>query len=185
MSSEVDELTNQIESMSKELELLSATEEVKRYNLLRYKKGYLIEKRDSLYKEMKIKQFETCNHIWISNKDYGKYCIKCNLNTMYNYLEFINYDSLDMHNKIVLGYFQNAEDMETLNRGTYLNYDGDIVFLTNVYKRIKKAHPNAKDHIILNYLNAALYNMNNKSNNPKRVESRIKRLSLDKKMKEE
>lgn len=184
MNNEVNEITKQIKIMSEELELLSATEEVKRYNLLRYKRKDLIEQRDKLYKEIKIKEFETCNHIWINNKDNGKYCIKCNLNTIYNYLEFINYDSLDKNSKVVLGYLSETS-MESLNRGTYLNYDGDKDFLTNVYKRIKEAHPNAKDYILLNYLNAALYNMDNKSNSPKRVESRIKRLMLNKKTKEE
>ena len=69
---------------------LRENELVKRYIDLFFENEKLAVKKGNLYRELKLKEYDTCNHIWIISKkefdvfegrsfrSYG--CVKCGLN---------------------------------------------------------------------------------------------------------
>ena len=159
MKEELEELDSKIDIIRQELDILNNNDVINWYNKLRYKYEDLITLRKEIYKKVKIEEFSNCNHIWVNNELNSRYCIKCHLNTIYNYLELMNNDNLNEEEKIVFDYL-NTLGIDSLKKGVYLDIDKDKAL--NLYKLINLIYPDASDEIILKYLNMSIYEYDEK-----------------------
>lgn len=85
----------------------------------------------------------------------------------YFYQNLLIKKNLEEYNKKVLTFYKKRwfeSDISELDYG--------------IYQGILKAHPNISDKLLLQYLNAAIYNIGNKKSSNRLKQSRIKRLAL-------
>ena len=156
MSKELDKINFQLDIIRNELNQLGKSEAVRRYNKLKFEYHELQAFRNEIYEKEKQKEFSTCNHIWVNGGMNSKYCLKCGLNTIYDNLEYINYDSLNLEERIVFNYLKDSDNRVTLDRGTTLDYDVDNIIVYEKYHELKSEHPDERDSIILRRLKEAI-----------------------------
>ena len=166
MSKELERLNFQVEIIRDELNKLSSSDVIKRYNRLKFELHELLAQRNVLLEKEKHEEFSKCNHIWIKGEFNSKYCLKCGLNTMYNGMEFINYDTLNLEEKIIVNCLSKEGISESLNRGTTLDYNVDNMIIYDKYHELKEEWPQKNDDVILYMLKEEL----------KKIETDTKRL---------
>ena len=154
MSNKLDTMDNKIYYMQEELNDLSCNEMIIKYNRLKFELHELTLIRNELFKNEKMYDYSSCDHIWVNNKN-GKCCIKCGLNTMYSSLEFIDYDFLGLEEKVMVDFLAIA-DKDSLNTGIIINSDKDIEVIKSIYNELVFKYPNESDDVIIGYLNEML-----------------------------
>ena len=146
----------------------------------------LASQRDYLYSQIKTKEYESCNHIWIriphDNGVFEDYnccgCIKCGLDErVFNAIGGIgtdNYDQLTLDQQIIYDHMKNRFS----RGGTFLGIDCDFDLAKAIYSKVKEAHPDIDDKTAIKYLKSAFYNIVENKVSDERKENRAKRLSL-------
>ena len=156
MSKELNDINLKLDSVRIELNRLSRSEVIKKYNKLKYEYHELQLQRNELYKKEKYQEFSSCNHIWICCGNKSKYCIKCGLNTIYKDNEYINFDLLNLEERIIYNYLLDLTDKEVLLKGVNFEYDMDNMIIYEKYQELKEKYPDKSDRIILKYLKESL-----------------------------
>ncbi len=168
-----------------EMKTLEKNEILKRYFDLKEKNEILSNDQFSLFRDIKMEEYATCNHILVYSKiDYDRYegrsyescgCIKCGLdNSVLNESR----DCLSGTQKIMYDYL----------RKNYLssNFGGiqteilcDIDLAQAIYTKIKNVYPDISDEKAINFFKYALKNIRDVKVSDERKVNRAKRLELD------
>ena len=184
---EYEKVTLERECVAEKINALSQDEKIKEYFSLCKLNEELANKQKDLYKSMKVSEYSSCNHIWVtilhdsdsaegrSYKYHG--CIKCGLNEMPFYLmEWCRTpDELKLDDRIMYDLLKNQLSLKGTN--TYLFCD--LKLAKAIYSKIKEAHPDISDETAVKYLRVALYFMRNVKVTDERKVNRAKRLSLN------
>ena len=142
--------------------------------------------QEKLYKQVKVEEYSSCNHIWVSAlQDYDGFegrslnyygCIKCGLDgrvlLMKRYPRLIH---LTSDQKIMYDFMIGGN---VYNKGINTNMLCNLNLAKAIYSRIKEVHPDIDDETVVKYLKVALYNIRDNKVSEERKESRAKRLSL-------
>lgn len=174
--------------IKEEINKLETNRIIKRYFYLRAENDELTYEEEKIYKELKIQEYSTCNHIWIKTlcdpdideedlKDSYCGCIKCGLNEKAFYMiKWYDYrpDDLELDDRIMYDFFRN----HYVNHEIYDNLFCNLDLAKAIYLKIKEAHPGINDETAIKYLHAALHFIRDIRVSDERKVSRAKRLSL-------
>lgn len=179
-----DELSKKEQKVIDEIKLLQSKGIVKRYLGLIEENEEIQEKLEYLYRDLKVVEYATCDHVLITSKtDYDEYegrthkwcgCIKCGLDTS---VLRSNSDYLSSNEHIMYSYLRKNVPSQELN-GINTNITCDINLAQRIYSRIKEVYPEIDDETAIYFLKSALENIRNIKVNDERKVSRAKRLSL-------
>lgn len=160
---------------------------IKTYFRLCSQNNQLAEQQKELYKQVKVEEYSSCNHIWVTTlHDYDSFegrsynycgCVKCGLDqrvfhSMENChkLDYLTLDQQIMYNFMHGGYYKSGIDTKVLC---------DLDLAKAIYAKIKEAHPDIDDEMARKYFEIALDNIRNIKVTDKRKNNRAKRLSLN------
>ena len=155
----------------KEIKTLENDKTVKKYFRLKAKVERLNAKRERVYKQMKIEEYDTCNHLFVGNNG-NSYCLNCGLDT-----SVLDSDGkfFDVDYKIMYDYLW-SKDVDTSDE-----IECDIDLAKAIYKKIKENNPGIDDVLLMKYFENALNDIRNIEVNEERQKNRAKRLSLNSK----
>lgn len=168
-----------------EMEKLEESEILKRYFYLKKKNESLYNEQLILFKNMKMKEYETCHHILIYSKmDYDRYegrtyascgCIKCGLdNSVLNKSR----DCLIGTQRIMYDYLKkNYLSCDFGGIQTSILCDMDLA--QAIYRKIKNTYPSIDDEKAVQFFKYALKNIRSSKVSDERKANRAKRLSLN------
>ena len=171
------------EQMLLQLSVLEKTEEVKKYLLLKDKSASLFFECQELIKRIKLEEFESCNHIWITtnemvDKNKGRSCrflgcIKCGLDQdVINKLNTIHF--LPYEEQLMCTFMENSKYITGI-----VSFEScDLSLARAIYSKIKEKNPDIDDETACKYFEIALNNMRDKRVNDEKRKSITKRLSL-------
>ena len=172
---------NQILSERKEIiEQINDLEEdetVKKYIELHSKNKELETQQKDLYKQIKVGEYSSCNHIWVhvlhdydslEGRSYDYHgCIKCGLDNSVLFLKqnygsanFLAFDQRIMYDYITSDY--------PYNSGISADLSCDFDLAKAYYAKIKEIHPDADDETIVKYLRVAVLAGNVKENDERK-----------------
>lgn len=181
---------NQVVSERKDIidkiNVLSENETVKEYFSLRQQNDELAREQNNLYKQIKVGEYSSCNHIWVNTlHDYDSWegrsynyhgCVKCGLDKRVFHLmeSYHSPDWLTLDQRIMYDFMRNR----SYGSGIDTNLLCDLDLARAVYAKIKEVHPDIDDETAVKYLKVALHNIRDTKVSDERKESRAKRLSL-------
>ena len=178
LKAKYDQITSEREEILKQ---------IKKYFKLCSENEELSKLQEKLYKQMKVEEYSSCNHIWVNDfhdydgwegrsKDYCG-CIKCGLDSKVFYLmdRHNNYKLLTLDQAIMYDFLR---DENAHKNGIQTNIFCDLALAKAIYSRIKTAHPDIDDETAIKYFNVAINDIRNKEVSDERKASRAKRLLL-------
>lgn len=181
---------NQVVSERKDIidkiNVLAENETVKEYFSLRQQNDELAREQNNLYKQIKVGEYSSCNHIWVNTlHDYDSWegrsynyhgCVKCGLDKRVFHLmeSYHSPDWLTLDQRIMYDFMRN----HSYGSGIDTNLLCDLDLARAVYAKIKEVHPDIDDETAVKYLKVALHNIRDTKVSDERKESRAKRLSL-------
>ncbi len=173
----------------KEIQSMQSMESTQKYLELQKKKGNLEEEYNQLYKEVKMEEYDSCEHILVIDAETTGYfdqnlhhcfgCIKCGLDTRVLDLprEELNYTLPQM--QAMYDYLNKNQLNSYRLKGMRTYIECDIDLAKAIYTRIKNAHPTIDDETTLKYFEIALNDIRNIKVNGERKICRARRLSLN------
>lgn len=186
----LEEQYNKIISYKKEINAkingLLNNEKVKEYLELLRQLNKLDEQQKEFYKLIKIKEYSSCNHIWVTAlHDYDSIegrsynycgCIKCGLDRkVFHIIEnYHNLDWLTFDQRIMYDFMKNNHYYHGID--TKVQCDLDLA--KAIYTKIKEVHPNIDDKTARKYFEIALDNIRHIKVSHERKINRAKRLNL-------
>ncbi len=182
LKEEYDKIIEQRKKILEEMKPLGENEIVKRYMELTEQNESLFNQQLSLYKELKMEKYASCDHILVySQIDYDRYegrtykscgCIKCGLDN-----SVLNGDRewLSGSRQIMYDYLRKNR---IYNKGIASEVLCDLDLAQAIYSKIKQAHPDIDDETARKYFEIALDDIRNIKVSDDRKASRAKRLSL-------
>ncbi len=183
---EYERIVAKRKELIEQLNVLADDEVVKQYFNLRRQNDDLIRKQNVLYKQIKVGEYSSCNHIWVNTlHDYDSCegrsydyhgCIKCGLDRRVFYLmqSYHNPDLLTFDQRIMYDFFRE----KSYRAGTDTGLLCDLDLAKAIYAKIKETHPDIDDETAIRYFNVALHSIRDTKVNEERKVSRAKRLSL-------
>ena len=187
LKKEYEKILLERKSILDKINILAENESVKKYFSLCKQNNKLANQEMDLYKRIKVKEYSSCNHMWITilhdydraeGRSYNYYgCVKCGLNERPKYLMgwYSNPDELKPDDKIMYDYLQNHGSLN----GNIVKLFCDLNLANSIYSKIKNAHPNIDDETAIKFLKVALHNIRDINVSDERKKSRAKRLSLN------
>lgn len=182
LTKEYDEIIKQIDKNNEKMKQLEEDEKVKEYFELKKQDETLQTQKKDAYKNMKVEEYESCEHILVYSKiEHDRIegrtykscgCIKCGLDNSVLDL-FIKH--LSFNEKIMYEYLENHR-FEL--GGIKTEISCDLALAQTIYSKIKEAHPDIDDKTAIKYFKSALDNIRNIEVSDERKLSRAKRLSL-------
>lgn len=178
---EYNEIIEQREKLIKEIVSLEENEMVEKYCKLKKQNENLYRKQLTLYKQIKNKEYDSCEHILVCSKiEYDTYegrtyrscgCIKCGLDN-----SVLDYERkwLPTQKEIMYDYL-----LDKPLKGKDAKVACDLSLAQAIYSRIHEIHPDINDDTAIKYFRVALADIRNIKVNDARKTSRVKRLSLD------
>lgn len=168
-----------------EMKTLEKNEILKRYFDLKEKNEILSNDQFSLFRDIKMEEYATCNHILVYSKiDYDRYegrsyescgCIKCGLdNSVLNESR----DCLSGTQKIMYDYLK-KNYLSSNFGGIQTEILCDIDLAQAIYTKIKNVYPDISDEKAINFFKYALKNIRDIKVSDERKVNRAKRLELD------
>ena len=169
-----------------QINVLAENETVKEYFALRKQNDKLASQQMDLYKQIKVGEYSSCNHIWVNTlHDYDSWegrsynyhgCVKCGLDRrVFHLMEILHSpDWLILDQRIMYDYMKN----HSYKSGIDTNLLCDLDLAKAIYAKIKEVHPDIDDETAVKYLKVALHNIRDTKVSDERKESRAKRLSL-------
>jgi len=146
----------------------------------------LASQQKDLYKQIKVGEYSSCNHIWVNTlHDYDSYegrsynydgCVKCGLDQRIFHLmeSYLSPDWLTLNQRIMYDYMRN----HSYKSGIDTNLLCDLDLAKAIYAKIKEVHPDIDDETAVKYLKVALHNIRDTKVSDERKVNRAKRLSL-------
>ena len=175
------------EDIIKRISILAENEKVKEYLSLCKQNDELASQQKNLYKSIKIKDYSSCDHVWVrvlhdydrhESHSYNYYgCVKCGLNEKVLYLMelYNNPDELNLDERIMYNFLENNYSLG----GTHTKLSCDLDLAKAIYSKIKESHPDIDNETAVKYLKVALHFIRDIEVSDERKVSRAKRLSLN------
>lgn len=169
------------------INVLAEDETVKEYFSLCKQNDELASQQKDLYKKIKVKEYSSCNHIWVTilhdydraeGRSYNYHgCVKCGLNERVLYLmELYNKpDELKLDERIMYDFLKNRCSLGGTNAKLFC----DLGLAKAIYLKIREAHPDIDNETAVKYLKVALHFIRDIEVSDERKVSRAKRLSLN------
>lgn len=167
-----EEIVSERNKLTQEIEELKNNDIIKKYFNLCEKNNQLEKKEKDLYKQIKIGEYSSCDHIWVKafpyydSKDGRSYdyhgCIKCGLDQRVFHIKE-QYSALGWLD----GFTPEQEAMyeymgaNSHNNGIYVFTPCDLELAKVIYLKIKEAHPDIDDETAKKYFEITLDNMKN------------------------
>ena len=165
---------------------LAEDEKVKLYFELCKKNDQLTNQQKDLYKQMKVEEYSSCDHIWVNTlhdydsgegRSYNYHgCIKCRLDQrvfhlreQYHGLDCFTLEQRVMYDYMYGGAYRSGIDTKVLC---------DLDLAKAIYSKIKESYPDIDDETARKYFEIALDKIRKIKVNYERKVSRAKRLSL-------
>lgn len=186
LKEQYNHIVSERQTIIDQINVLAENETVKEYFSLRQQNDELARKQNDLYKQIKIGEYSSCNHIWVNTlHDYDSWegrsynyhgCVKCGLDERIFHLmeSYHSPDWLTLDQRIMYDYMKN----HSYKSGIDTNLLCDIDLAKAIYAKIKEVHPDIDDETAVKYLKVALHNIRDTKVSDERKESRAKRLSL-------
>ena len=168
------------------INVLAKNKTVKEYFSLRQQNDELAREQKNLYKQIKVGEYSSCNHIWVNTlhdvdcwegRSYNYHgCVKCGLDERVVHLteSYHSPDWLTLEQRIMYDFIGN----HSYGSGIDTNLLCDLDLARAIYSKIKEVHPDIDDETAVKYLEVALHNIRDTKVSDERKESRAKRLSL-------
>lgn len=160
---------------------------VQRFIQLNAENKGLILKMEKLYLDMKLEEYESCNHVGVlCEVEYDRYegrtyrtygCIKCGLNQA---MASGERQFLTEEEKAMIKYFKKHRYM---NFQEIKNVGCDLELATAITRQIREVHLDISDEDLIQYFKNSLEHIREIPVNEQRKEARIQRLSLKPKFK--
>ena len=187
LKTKYDQIVLKREELIEQINVLAENEIVKKYFELCEQNNALANQQKELYKQIKVEEYSSCNHIWVNTlHNYDSWegrsynycgCIKCGLDKrVFHLME--RYDSsywLTLEQRIMYDFMRDSHAYE---KGIETHILCDLDLAKAIYLRIKEAHPDIDDETAIKYFKVALHNIRDTKVSYERKESRAKRLSL-------
>lgn len=186
LKEQYNHIVSERQTIIDQINVLAENETVKEYFALREQNDKLASQQKDLYKQIKVGEYSSCNHIWVNTlHDYDSWegrsynyhgCVKCGLDKRVFHLmeRFHSPDWLTLDQRIMYDYMKN----HSYKSGIDTNLLCDLDLAKAIYAKIKEVHPDIDDETAVKYLKVALHNIRDTKVSDERKESRAKRLSL-------
>ena len=186
LKEQYNHIVSERQTIIDQINVLAENETVKEYFALREQNEKLASQQKDLYKQIKVEEYSSCNHIWVNTlHDYDSWegrsynyhgCVKCGLDKRVFHLmeRFHSLDWLTLDQRIMYDFVKNHHSSSGINS----NLLCDLDLAKAIYAKIKKVHPDIDDETAVKYLKVALHNIRDIKVSDERKESRAKRLSL-------
>lgn len=183
-----DEIVSERNEIIGQINALAENEEVKEYFALCKQNDILANRQKDLYKQIKIQEYSSCSHIWVTTfHDYDRWegrshnyrgCIKCGLDQrVFNTIDGWYNSSywLSLGDRIMYDFMNDYQ----YGGGIDTKVLCDLDLAKAIYSKIKEVHPDIDDETAIKYFEIALNNIRNIKVSEERKENRAKRLSLN------
>lgn len=186
LKEQYNHIVSERQTIIDQINVLAENKTVKEYFALRKQNDKLASQQKDLYKQIKVGEYSSCNHIWVNTlHDYNSWegrsynyhgCVKCGLDKRVFHLSerFHSLGWLTLDQRIMYDYMKN----HSYKSGINTNLLCDLDLAKAIYAKIKEVHPDIDDETAVKYLKVALHNIRDTKVSDERKESRAKRLSL-------
>lgn len=186
LKKQYDQIISERKELIEQINVLAEDESVKKYFELCQQNDKLARQQKDLYKQIKVGEYSSCNHIWVNTlHDYDSYegrsynydgCVKCGLDQRVFHLmeSYHSPDWLTLNQRIMYDYMRN----HSYKSGIDTNLLCDLDLAKAIYAKIKEVHPDIDDETAVKYLKVALHNIRDTKVSDERKVNRAKRLSL-------
>jgi len=163
---------------------LEDDEKLKRYFYLTAHNKELISRQMNLYQIMKVKEYASCDHIWVHTLHEHDYiegrsyhysgCIKCGLDQ--KVFEEANYhpEYLPYDKKIMYDYMKKT----TYDSGIHSEISCDLELGQAVYKKLKECNPDLDDESLLKFFEITIENIRDNIKTEEQKQMKRKEYSL-------
>ena len=186
LKEQYDHIVSKRQTIIDQINVLAENKTIKEYFALREQNDKLASQQKDLYKQIKVGEYSSCNHIWVNTlhdcdnwegRSYNYHgCVKCGLDKRVFHLmeRFHSPVWLTLDQRIMYDYMKN----HSYKSGIDTNLLCDLDLAKAIYAKIKEVHPDIDDETAVKYLKVALHNIRDIKVSDERKESRAKRLSL-------
>ena len=186
LKEQYNHIVSERQTIIDQINVLAENETVKEYFALCKQNDKLASQQKDLYKQIKVGEYSSCNHIWVitlldydilKGRSYDYHgCVKCGLDKRVFNLKgrFHSQDWLTLDQRIMYDYMENHSYKSGINTNLFCDLD----LAKAIYAKIKEVHPDIDDETAVKYLKVALHNIRDTKVSDERKESRAKRLSL-------
>lgn len=161
-----DKIVTERKTIINQINDLKNNDIIKKYFDLCNQNNELVSQQRDLYKQIKISEYSSCNHIWVNTlQDHDRYegrsynyygCIKCGLDQrvfqlaeQYPDLNWLTFEQRIMYDFMKGRFcFRKSEDKILC----------DLDLAKEIYKKIKEKNPNIDDKTVEKYLKIELKN---------------------------
>ena len=188
LKKEYDDIVLERTKVIEEINELKENEFVKKYLELNEKNKQLHNSQNSIFRKLKLMEYDNCDHLWIiSKKEFDSYqrwtnryfgCLKCGYDrARVEYILDTKYQFLSIEDKCMLEFFKKMHNGfgVSIEEKNDIYFDLDFVLVRTVYKKIKEAHPRASDKTIIKLLEKEIDKIKNdnvsKNGNKKRTKN--------------
>lgn len=187
LKAKYDQIISERKDKIEKINILEKDEKVKQYLLLCKQNKKLANEQADLYKQMKIEEYSSCNHIWVNTlHSYDSFegrsydycgCVKCGLDRRVFYLKerYHNNAWLNLDEKIMYDFMLNNPSRYS---GINTNLLCHLDLGKAIYTKIKENNPGIDDETAVHYLKNAFNHIRNIKVSSERQVSRAKRLLL-------
>lgn len=188
LKTKYDQIVSERKGLIEQINVLAEDETVKKYFQLRSQNDELANQQRDLYKQIKVEEYSSCNHIWVNTlHDYDSYegrsynycgCIKCGLDRRVFYLmeSYHSPDWLTLDQRIMYDFMKGGH---AYGKGIDTHILCDLDLAKAIYSKIKEVHSDMDDETAIKYFRVALHNIRDTKVSEERKVSRAKRLSLN------
>ena len=184
LKEQYDKIVTERKELIEQINALADDKTVKKYFELRSQNDKLSNQQRDLYKQIKIEEYSSCNHIWVDTlHDYDSWegrsynycgCIKCGLDKRVLMESYHNLAWLTLDQRIMYNILRN----HSYRAGIDTNLLCDLDLAKAIYSKIKEVHPDIDDETAIKYFKVALHNIRDIRVSEERKVSRAKRLLL-------
>ncbi len=179
-------IVSERKGLIEQINILAEDETVKNYLELHSQNDKLANQQKDLYKQIKVEEYSSCNHIWVNTlHDYDSWegrsynycgCIKCGLDKRVFHLveSYHSPDWLTFDQRIMYDLLRK----HSYRAGIDTNLLCDLDLAKAIYSKIKEVYPDIDDETAIKYFKVALHNIRDTKVSEERKSSRAKRLSL-------
>lgn len=184
LKEQYDKIVTERKELIEQINALADDKTVKKYFELRSQNDKLSNQQRDLYKQIKIEEYSSCNHIWVDTlHDYDSWegrsynycgCIKCGLDKRVLMESYHNSAWLTLDQRIMYDILRN----HSYRAGIDTNLLCDLDLAKAIYSKIEEVHHDIDDETAIKYFKVALHNIRDTRVSEERKVSRAKRLLL-------
>ena len=175
----ITKITSEKERIEEQIHELKNNDVVKRYFDLCNQNEQLAKQQKDLYKQAKVEEYSSCNHIWVNTfherdsyerRSYNYHgCIKCGLDEKVFYLrdQIYNIDIFTPEQRIMYDFMQEHSYHNGIVTKIFCNLD----LAKAIYSKIKETYPDIDDETAKEYFEIEL--------DKERKTNKAKKLSLN------